>query len=90
MGLNMIKVDNKTMTDGVNTYDVPADTASIAIQPKGGSIDLLSEDSGSDGFTIADKEKYIIDSRDISGSTLRFQSAAGVIVQFCRLTGTLS
>ena len=84
----MIDIVNITMDGTEKTYDVPANTASLALHAVGGSITMRKVSGSATGWTFADGEKEAIETRTIAGERLYFIGTTGKL-EIRRLAGIL-
>jgi hypothetical protein len=85
----MIEIDNITMDGTEKTYNVPANTYSLALHAVGASITMRKVSGSAIGWTIADGEKEAFETRTVAGERIYFIGASGKL-EIRRLTGLLS
>jgi hypothetical protein len=84
----MITIVNLTMDGSDQLYTVPKTASSLAIHAKGGAITMRMA-AGGDGWTLDDKDKESIDTRQIGSEKIYFNGTAGAILEIRLLNGVL-
>lgn len=77
-----------TTGDLEQTYSVPGNARSIAVQAIGGPIDMrLATGTTTDEWTFSDGDKELFKGRDLAGQMLYFTGVNGAVLQIRPLIG---
>lgn len=87
---DMMMIKNVDMTGSAVEYTVPDDVASIAIQARGGDIEVRDSAASSEYWTLAAGSKEAIGTRTVAGQKFWFTGASSTVLEVRMLTGLLS